>query len=125
MKPGDVLKDGPVPFVVCATLNDVTTFVTIPKFIVDDVTKASGLTPAWPLGVFTIFTKEGITICVYGQDENHQLDVRRNTMELLDDVIPPIGEHVWKMWKQLRDTSELVLATNYGSLKKASDPQVC
>jgi hypothetical protein len=125
VKPGDVLKDGPIQFVVCATLNDVHTFVTIPKFIVDDVTKASELTPVWPLGVFTIFTKDGVTICVYGHDENHRLSVRRNTMELLDDVLPPIGEDVWKMWKQLRDTSELVLTANYESLKKATDAQLC
>ena len=124
MEPGDKLE-GPIPFTACSTINDLSKLVTIPKFIVDDVTKASGLTPVWPLGVFAIFTAEGLTLCVYGYNEDHQLDVRRNTMELVDDVVPPIGEHVWKMWKELRDTSELVLATNYKSLKKASDSQVC
>jgi hypothetical protein len=125
VKPGDILDQGPVPFVVCATINDLNTFVTIPKFIVDNVTKAAGLSPVWPLGVFVIFTEEGATICVYGYDENRKLEVKRNTMELRDDVIPPIGEQVWKTWKELRDTSELVLVTNFDNLKKTTDAQLC
>lgn len=122
MKPGDNL-DGPVPYVVCATLNDLDQFVTIPKFIVDGVVKASGLTPWWPLGVFVIFTDEGATVCVYGHDENLVFGFRRNTIPLSDDESknPPIGEAVLKMWKELRSTPESVLSENLNKLRSKSD----
>ena len=116
MKPGDKLE-GPVPFTVCSTINDLSKLVTIPSFIVDGVTKAAGLTPVWPLGVFVIFTEEGVTVCVYGHDEHRNFDTKRNTIELLDDVIPPIGEAVWKMWKELRYTPEDDLVIGLSILK--------
>lgn len=122
MKPGDILE-GLVPYVVCATINDLNQFVTIPKFIVDGVVKASGLTPHWPLGVFVIFTDEGATVCVYGHDENLVFDFRRNTITLNEEESksPPIGEFVLKMWKDLRSTSESVLSENLNKLRSRSD----
>jgi len=98
-------------------------FVTIPKFIVDGVVKASGLTPWWPLGVFVIFTDEGATVCVYGHDENLVFGFRRNTIPLSDDESknPPIGEAVLKMWKELRSTPESVLSENLNKLRSKSD----
>jgi hypothetical protein len=116
VKPGDKLE-GPVPFTVCATINDLSKDVLIPSFIVDDVSKAAGLTPVWPLGVFVIFTEEGATVCVYGHDEHGNYDTKRNTIELKDDVIPPIGEAVWTMWKELRNTSEDDLVIGLSILK--------
>lgn len=120
MKPGDKLE-GPVPFTVCYTVNDLGRFVTIPSFIVDDFTKAAGLTPVWPLGVFVIFTREGMTVCVYGHDENRNFETKSNTIELQDDVIPPIGEGVWKMWKELRDIPEDDLVISLSVLKSLTD----
>jgi hypothetical protein len=117
VKPGDTL-DGTVPFVVCATINDLDQFVTIPKFIVDGLVKASGLTPRWPAGVFVIFTEEGATVCVYGADENQKLEFRRNTITLSEgeNQNPPVGEAVWKMWKELRATPEATLSKNLDKL---------
>lgn len=118
MKPGDTLE-GPVPYVVCATINDLNQYVTIPKFIVDGVVKASGLTPRWPAGVFVIFTDEGATVCVYGADENQNFEFRRNTIILSEDESqnPPVGESVWKMWKELRDVPEETLSENLDKLR--------
>jgi hypothetical protein len=116
VNPGDKLE-GPVPFTVCSTINDLSKDVLIPSFIVDGVVKAAGLTPVWPLGVFVIFTEEGLTVCVYGKDEHGEFDTKRNTIELLDDVIPPIGEAVWKMWKELRSTPEEDLVIGLSTLK--------
>lgn len=117
MKPGDTL-DGPVPYVVCATINDLDQFVTIPKFIVDEVVKASGLTPCWPAGVFVIFTDEGATVCVYGADENQNFEFRRNTITLSEDEYQnsPVGDAVWKMWEELRGVSEATLSANLDKL---------
>ena len=117
MKPGDTL-DGPVPYVVCATINDLDQFVMIPKFIVDGVVKASGLTPRWPAGVFVVFTDEGATVCVYGADENQNFEIRRNTIILSEDEYqnPPVGDAVWKMWKELRGTPEATLSANLDKL---------
>lgn len=117
MKPGDTL-DGPVPYVVCATINDLNQFVTIPKFIVDGLVKASGLTPRWPAGVFITFTDEGATVCVYGADENQNFEFRRNTITLSEDEYqnPPVGDAVWKMWKELRGTPEATLSVNLDKL---------
>ena len=117
MKPGDTL-DGPVPYVVCATINDLDQFVTIPKFIVDEVVKASGLTPRWPAGVFVIFTDEGATVCVYGADENQNFEFRRNTIILTKDEYqnPPVGDAVWRMWKELRGSPEATLSANLDKL---------
>jgi hypothetical protein len=117
VKPGDTL-DGPVPYVVCATINDLNQFVTIPKFIVDGLVKASGLTPRWPAGVFIIFTDEGATVCVYGADENQNFEFRRNTITLSEDEYqnPPVGDAVWKMWKELRGTPEATLSVNLDKL---------
>lgn len=121
MKPGDTLE-GPVPYVICATINDLDQYVTIPKFIVDGVVKASGLTPRWPAGVFVIFTDEGATVCVYGADENKNFEFRRNTITLSDEYEnPPVGEAVWKMWKELRSTPESVLSENLNKLKSRTD----
>jgi hypothetical protein len=121
MKPGDVLE-GPVPYVVCATINDLDQFVTIPKFIVDGVTKASGLTPRWPLGVFAVFTAEGVTIAVYGCDNQSNFTITRNTVVLSenDNLNPPVGDAVLKMWKELRDTPEETLSDNYQTLRARS-----
>lgn len=117
MKPGDTL-DGPVPYVVCATINDLDQFVTIPRFIVDGVVKASGLTPRWPAGVFIIFTDEGVTVCVYGADENQNFEIRQNTIILSEDEYQnsPVGDAVWKMWKELRGVSEATLSANLDKL---------
>jgi hypothetical protein len=117
VKPGDVLN-GPVPFVVCAIVNDLDRFVTIPKFIVDGVVGASGLVPKWPVGVFVIFTEEGATICVYGSDTNQELEFKRNTVTLSEDENqnPPVGEAVWKLWKELRYTQEPTLRANLDKL---------
>lgn len=117
MKPGDTL-DGPVPYVVCATINDLDQFVTIPKFIVDGVVKASGLTPRWPAGVFVIFTDEGATVCVYGANENQEFEFRRNTITLSEDEYknPPVGDAVWKMWKELRGVPEATISANLDKL---------
>lgn len=117
MKPGDTL-DGPVPYVVCSTINDLDQYVTIPKFIVDGVVKASGLTPCWPAGVFIIFTDEGATVCVYGANENQSFEFRRNTITLSDDenLNPPVGDAVWKMWKGLRGVPEATLSANLDKL---------
>lgn len=116
MEPGDKLE-GPIPFTACSTINDLSKLVTLPSFIVDEVTKAAGLTPVWPLGVFILFTEEGVTVCVYGRDEHQNFDTKRNTIELQDDVIPPIGEAVWTMWKELRDTPEEDLVINLSILR--------
>jgi hypothetical protein len=115
VKPGDIL-DGPVPYVVCATINDLDQFVTIPKFIVDGLVKASGLTPCWPAGVFVIFTDEGATVCVYGADENQNFEFRRNTLNEGEYQNPPVGDAVWRMWKELRDTPEAILSANLDKL---------
>jgi len=117
VKPGDTL-DGPVPYVVCATINDLNQFITIPKFIVDGLVKASGLTPRWPAGVFIIFTDEGATVCVYGADKNQNFEFRRNTITLSEDEYqnPPVGDAVWKMWKELRGTPEATLSVNLDKL---------
>lgn len=117
MKPGDTLE-GPVPYVVCATINDLNQYVTIPKFIVDGVVKASGLTPRWPAGVFVIFTDEGATVCVCGVDEGPEIEFRRNTITLSESESqnPPVGEAVWKMWKELRGVPEATLFENLDKL---------
>lgn len=117
MKPGDTLE-GPVPYVVCATINDLSQFVMVPKFIVDGVVKASGLTPRWPAGVFVIFTDEGATVCVCGVGESQEIEFRRNTLTLSEDENqnPPVGDAVWKMWKELRDTPEETLSSNLDKL---------
>lgn len=103
---------------VCATINDLDQYVTIPKFIVDGVVKASGLTPRWPAGVFVIFTDEGATVCVCGVGESQEIEFRRNTITLSEDESqnPPVGESVWKMWKDLRSTSEATLSANLDKL---------
>lgn len=121
MTPGDVLE-GLVPYVACATLNDLDQFVTIPKFIVDEVVKASGLTPWWPLGVFVIFTDEGATVCVYGHDSNMKVDLKRTSIALTEsEDNSPVGDAVFKMWKDLRNTPEQLLAENFNKLKAQTD----
>ena len=72
-------------------------------------------------GVFVIFTGEGVTVCVYGHDENRNFETKSNTIELQDDVIPPIGEGVWKMWKELRDIPEDDLVISLSVLKSLTD----
>lgn len=99
---------------VCATINDLDQFVMVPKFIVDGVVKASGLTPRWPAGVFVIFTDEGATVCVYGANENQEFEFRRNTITLSEDANQnsPVGDAVWLMWKDLRGVPEETLSVN-------------
>lgn len=115
MKPGDILE-GPIQFTVCATINNLDQYLTIPTEVVRRAIEAAGLTPHWPLGVFAVFRPEGVLMCIYGHNASGDFDLKRSLIELQEDVPPSIGAAVWKMWKALRDTPEEVLEANYTRL---------
>ena len=122
VKPGEVLE-GPIPFTVCATINDLTQFITVPTSVIEGAIASADLIPHWPLGVFAAFNKAGVLMCIYGHNSSGELDLKTSLIELQEDVIPGIGKPIWDMWKLLRDVSEETLTANYTTLFDQSNTQ--
>ena len=95
MKPGDVLTDGPVHFVVCHNINELNTFVTIPKFIVDN--KHEKLAPdaleAYrKLGYETLESRAGT---YHSGADVVRIMAPSNDSYLVDYIIHEMGHRYW------------------------------
>lgn len=118
MKPGEVLSEGPFGCHACAILNDLEKFIGLPSIVLEQVKENSGSTPTWPLGVYVLFTEEGITLGIHGKTLDGEITDKYSSIELEEDTVPDLGEEVWKMWKLLRNSSDEQIEVNYQLLLK-------
>ena len=116
MKPGDVLPDGLIAYHACAVLNDLDILVALPSFVLDDVRRNSGIIPEWPLGIYVVFTEEGILLGIHGKNGEGDFEDKVSFLELKDDEVPEIGEEIWTMWKIHRSASDESVEVNYKTL---------
>jgi len=123
MRPGDILEMGFTKFVVCSVLNDLMNPVLLPLMVVEGIQRNSGiLKPSWPLGVYVIFTLEGISVGIYGRNTEGSLVNGVGSIDLEEDKVPPIGEVVWQRWKRLRkEINEEELAITFNKLRKQTE----
>lgn len=125
MDPGDTVDVGMVKSIVCLVLNDLSTPALLPAIVIEGIKKNSGvLRPAWPLGVYIIFTVEGISVGIYGHNAEGALVNGVSSLDLEEDKVPHIGEAMWQMWKRLRDTNEDELAANFNRLLKQTEERI-
>jgi hypothetical protein len=118
MKPGEVLAEGLLGFHACAVLNDLGRVVMLPSVVLEAVKDNSGLIPEWPLGVYVLFTDEGVLLGIHGKNiEGSTLD-KYSFLDLNEDTIPDLGEDTWNLWKLLREASDELVEVNYQTLLK-------
>jgi hypothetical protein len=118
MKPGEVISDGLLGFHACAVLNDLERMVALPSVVLEAVKDNSGVTPEWPLGIYVLFTDEGILLGIHGKNNEGEILDKYSFLDLEEDIIPDLGEDVWNLWKLLRDTSDELVEANYQALLK-------
>jgi hypothetical protein len=118
MKPGEVISDGLLGFHACAVLNDLGRLVALPSVVLEAVKDNSGVTPEWPLGVYVLFTDEGVLLGVHGKNNEGEILDKYSFLDLEEDVIPDLGEDIWNLWKLLRSTSDELVEANYQTLLK-------
>jgi hypothetical protein len=118
MKPGEVISDGLLGFHACAVLNDLGRLVALPSVVLEAVKDNSGVTPEWPLGVYVLFTDEGVLLGVHGKNNEGEILDKYSFLDLEEDIIPDLGEDIWNLWKLLRSTSDELVEANYQALLK-------
>jgi hypothetical protein len=118
MKPGEVISDGLLGFHACAVLNDLGRLVALPSVVLEAVKDNSGVTPEWPLGVYVLFTDEGVLLGIHGKNNEGEILDKYSFLDLKEDIIPDLGEDIWNLWKLLRSTSDELVEANYQALLK-------
>ena len=94
-------------------LNDLEMLVTIPEVIIKRIKADTEIEPQWPLGVHAIFTVEGITLGIYGRNNQGELCLKLSSFDFEEDKVPEIGPVIWDLWKRFRDVSDEVVEENY------------
>jgi hypothetical protein len=118
MKPGEVLADGLLGLHTCAVLNDLEKMVALPSIVLNSVKDNSGVTPEWPLGVYVLFTDDGILLGIHGKNKEGEVVDKYSFLELEEAKVPDLGEDIWNLWKILRGVSDEVVEANYQVLLK-------
>ena len=118
MKPGEVLGDGLLGSRVCVVLNDLDVMVALPSVVLKEVEQNSGMTPKWPLGIYVLFTDDGVLLGIHGKTSDGVITDKYSFLDLEEAKVPDIGEDVWAMWKSLRDVSDEIVESNYQILLK-------
>jgi hypothetical protein len=121
--PGDVLGDGVLKYLVCPILNDTKINALVPMVCVDMVKSRTGITPVWPLGVFLIFTDEGITLGIFGSRPDETLGFELSDLDLEEDKAPEGLAPLWEQWKKLRDSPTEVALENLERMATISEAQ--
>lgn len=123
-KPGTRIKDGMLEYLVCAVLNSDAVSVNMPCAFADKILENSKVEPAWPLGIYVAFTKDGISVGIFGTNQAGEYVNGLSSEKLEEDVVPPMGELIWDLWKKLRDTPEPVLHKNFERLLRATQEAI-
>jgi len=118
MKPGEVIAEGLLGFYACAVLNDLEKMVVLPSVVLESVKDNSGVTPEWPLGVYVLFTEDGVLLGIHGKNKEGEILDRYSFFDLDEDTIPDLGEDIWNLWKVLREASDELVEANYQALLK-------
>lgn len=118
MKPGEVISDGLLGFHACAVLNNLERLVALPTIVLETVKDNSGIIPEWPLGVYVLFTEEGVLLGVHGKNREGEILDKYSFLDLEENVVPDLGEDIWNLWKLLREAPDELIETNYQTLLK-------
>lgn len=98
-------EDG-IEYLVCSVLNNLE-MVSLPADMVAHVKQESGIEEIlWPLGAYLIMQPSGLTLALFGRMDG-KLVHRGGNFEP-----STLGEPMWELWQELRDTPEAVIQEN-------------
>ena len=123
-KPRTRFKDGPLEYLICAVLNSDVVCVNMPCVFADRIMENSKVEPVWPLGIYVAFTTDGISVGIFGKNQTGEYVNGLSSEKLEEDVVAPMGEVIWNLWKKLRDTPEPVLHKNFDRLLRATQEAI-